>query len=147
MFHRNFIVLELANILGSPITTMFFAELGARVIKLEDPHTGGDTTRGWKLSSECADSDISAYFSCANWGKESLACDSCATNPALGAPRRVATRTATKKSRHAAAFSLPLLTPLVTAKLSGAHSRCHPDLPLRRNKSPPRWIANSMAIN
>lgn len=75
MFDRNFIVLEFANILAGPVTGMFFAELGARVIKLENPHTGGDTTRGWKLASEPADTDISAYFSCANWGKESLACD------------------------------------------------------------------------
>lgn len=75
MFDRNFIVLELANILAGPITTMGFAELGARVIKLENPHTGGDTTRGWKLVEEPRDTDISAYFSCANWGKESLACD------------------------------------------------------------------------
>jgi len=75
MFDRNFIVLELANILAGPITTMAFAELGARVIKLENPHTGGDATRGWKLASEPADTDISGYFSCANWGKESLACD------------------------------------------------------------------------
>ena len=75
MFDRNFIVLELANILAGPITTMGFAELGARVIKLENPHTGGDTTRGWKLVEEAPDTDISAYFSCANWGKESLACD------------------------------------------------------------------------
>ena len=29
MFDRNFIVLELANILAGPITAMFFAELGA----------------------------------------------------------------------------------------------------------------------
>ena len=75
MFDRNFIVLELANILAGPITTMGFAELGARVIKLENPHTGGDTTRGWKLPEESPDTDISAYFACANWGKESLACD------------------------------------------------------------------------
>lgn len=75
MFDRDFIVLELANILAGPMTTMFFAELGARVIKLENPHTGGDATRGWKLAGEPDDSDVSGYFSCANWGKESLACD------------------------------------------------------------------------
>lgn len=75
MFDRNFIVLELASILAGPITTMAFAELGARVIKVENPHTGGDATRGWKLPGERADTDISGYFSCANWGKESLACD------------------------------------------------------------------------
>ena len=75
MFDRNFIVLELANILAGPVTTMCFAELGARVIKLENPHTGGDATRGWKLVGEARETDISSYFTCANWGKESLACD------------------------------------------------------------------------
>lgn len=75
MFDRDFIVLELANILAGPITTMAFAELGARVIKVENPHTGGDATRGWKLPGEPPDSDLSGYFTCANWGKESLACD------------------------------------------------------------------------
>lgn len=75
MFDRNFIVLELANILAGPITTMTFAELGARVIKVENPHTGGDATRGWKLPGEPAETDVSGYFACANWGKESLACD------------------------------------------------------------------------
>ena len=75
MFDRNFIVLELANILAGPITTMAFAELGARVIKVENPTTRGDATRGWKLGSEPADSDISSYFACANWGKESVVCD------------------------------------------------------------------------
>jgi crotonobetainyl-CoA:carnitine CoA-transferase CaiB-like acyl-CoA transferase len=75
MFDRNFVVLELANILAGPITTMAFAELGARVIKVENPQTGGDATRGWKLVSEPVDTDLSGYFCCANWGKESLACD------------------------------------------------------------------------
>lgn len=54
---------------------MAFAELGARVIKVENPNTAGDATRGWKLASEERDSDISAYFACANWGKESIAVD------------------------------------------------------------------------
>lgn len=75
MFDRNFIVLELANILAGPTVTMAFAELGARVIKLENPHTRGDSTRGWKLATEPRDTDVSGYFSCANWGKESVACD------------------------------------------------------------------------
>lgn len=75
MFNRDFIVVELANILAGPVTGMFFAELGARVIKLENPHTGGDATRGWKLAGEPDDTDTPAYFCCANWGKESLACD------------------------------------------------------------------------
>lgn len=75
LFNKDFIVVELANILAGPTTTMAFAELGARVIKVENPTTGGDATRGWKLATEDRESDISAYFSCANWGKESIAVD------------------------------------------------------------------------
>ena len=75
MFDRNFVVLELANILAGPITAMFFAELGARVIKVENPHTNGDATRQYKLPGEDPASDVSAYFACANWGKESVAID------------------------------------------------------------------------
>ncbi|MEQ8497323.1 MAG: CoA transferase [Gammaproteobacteria bacterium] len=84
MFDRNFIVLELANILAGPVTTMAFAELGARVVKVENPGTRGDATRGWKLGTEPGDTDVSGYFSCANWGKESIAVDvTCAAGQAL----------------------------------------------------------------
>lgn len=75
MFDKDFLVVELANILAGPTTTMAFAELGARVIKVENPHTRGDATRGWKLANENRDADICAYFACANWGKESIAID------------------------------------------------------------------------
>ncbi|TAE51677.1 MAG: CoA transferase [Bacteroidetes bacterium] len=72
---ENCTVLELASVLAGPSVAMFFAELGARVIKIENPRTGGDVTRSWKLPSEPAESDISAYFSAVNWGKSSLALD------------------------------------------------------------------------
>lgn len=75
MFDKNFLVIELANILAGPTTTMAFAELGARVIKVENPHTQGDATRGWKLAQENRETDICAYFASANWGKESIAID------------------------------------------------------------------------
>lgn len=75
VFDRNFVVVELANILAGPITSQFFAELGARVIKVENPFTHGDATRGWKVLTEDPATDVSSYFSCANWGKESLAVD------------------------------------------------------------------------
>ena len=54
---------------------MFFAELGATVIKVENPKTGGDTTRHWKLPTEQQDGDVSAYFSSVNWGKRSIGID------------------------------------------------------------------------
>jgi crotonobetainyl-CoA:carnitine CoA-transferase CaiB-like acyl-CoA transferase len=68
-------VIELASILAGPITGQFLAELGADVVKIENPATGGDPTRGWRLPSESEAAAVSAYFSCANWGKSSLALD------------------------------------------------------------------------
>lgn len=49
---------------------MFFAELGARVVKIENQRAGGDVTRKWKLPVEDPSSPVSAYFSSVNWGKE-----------------------------------------------------------------------------
>lgn len=68
-------VLELASVLAGPATGVFFAELGATVLKVENPRTAGDVTRSWKLTSEDPDHDVSAYFSSVNWGKKSLAID------------------------------------------------------------------------
>lgn len=63
-------VLELASVLAGPSVGQFFAELGAEVIKVENPD-GGDVTRSWKSAGEISD-DCSAYFSCCNWGKKSV---------------------------------------------------------------------------
>ncbi|MFM7853477.1 MAG: CaiB/BaiF CoA transferase family protein, partial [Flammeovirgaceae bacterium] len=67
-------VLELASVLAGPSVGQFFAELGAEVIKVENPKTGGDVTRSWKSAGEATD-DRSAYFCCCNWGKQSVALD------------------------------------------------------------------------
>ncbi len=67
-------VLELASVLAGPSVGQFFAELGAEVIKVENPATGGDVTRSWKLAGEQTD-DRSAYFCSVNWGKKSVALD------------------------------------------------------------------------
>ena len=72
---RELIVIEAANVLAGPAVGMFFAELGATVIKVENIKTGGDTTRHWKLPSEYRDKDVSAYFSSVNWGKRSVGVD------------------------------------------------------------------------
>ena len=67
---RDLLVLELASVLAGPSVGMFFAEHGARVIKVEPP--GGDVTRRWHLASEDAADDRPAYFCAVNWGKESV---------------------------------------------------------------------------
>ncbi|MEN9987463.1 MAG: hypothetical protein RLZZ585_502 [Bacteroidota bacterium] len=68
---RNLKVLELSTVLAGPSVGMFFAELGASVIKIEHP-TIPDVTRSWKLTSEEKDSQVSAYFSSVNYGKSYL---------------------------------------------------------------------------
>ena len=67
-------VIELANVLAGPAVGMFFAELGARVIKIENKR-GGDVTRSWKLPSEDQEKSTSAYFCSVNWNKEHLFLD------------------------------------------------------------------------
>lgn len=69
------LVVELASVLAGPSVGQFFAELGATVIKVENLKTKGDVTRRWKLPSEAASQDVSAYFASANWGKKSIAVD------------------------------------------------------------------------
>lgn len=65
-------VIELAGVLAGPSVGLFFAELGAKVIKIENPKTGGDVTRSWKLSTEDAGDPASAYYWSVNTGKEIL---------------------------------------------------------------------------
>lgn len=65
-------ILELASVLAGPQVGSFFAELGAKVIKVENKTTRGDVTRNWRLPSESDENSISAYYSSANTGKEIL---------------------------------------------------------------------------
>lgn len=62
-------VVELASVLAGPAVGMFFAELGADVIKIENRSNGGDMTRNWKLPSEAKETKVSAYFSSVNYNK------------------------------------------------------------------------------
>lgn len=65
----NLVVLDLSTVLAGPSVGTFFAELGARVIKVENPMVP-DVTRSWKLGSEHPDDKVSAYFSSINYKKE-----------------------------------------------------------------------------
>ncbi len=68
-------VVELASVLAGPAVGMFFAELGAEVIKVENATTGGDVTRRWKGPNEESDAPFSAYYASINYGKESRLVD------------------------------------------------------------------------
>jgi crotonobetainyl-CoA:carnitine CoA-transferase CaiB-like acyl-CoA transferase len=72
---KDLLVVETAGVLAGPAVGMFFAECGARVVKIENKRCGGDVTRRWKLSQEDPASSVSAYFSSVNWGKEHILLD------------------------------------------------------------------------
>jgi len=76
---KDLIVVELASVLAGPSVGMFFAELGARVVKVENKKTGGDVTRSWKLPVEDPKDEYSAYYHSINWGKEKRLLDLGAT--------------------------------------------------------------------
>lgn len=68
-------IIELAGVLAGPSVGYFFAELGANVIKIENPKTNGDVTRSWKLKSEDPREKESAYFWSVNSKKEFIFLD------------------------------------------------------------------------
>ena len=72
-------VLDLSRILAGPTSTQLLGDLGATVIKVENPKTGGDDTRGWgpnyALDENGERTDLSAYFMAANRNKRSIAVD------------------------------------------------------------------------
>ncbi|MGJ8624688.1 MAG: CaiB/BaiF CoA transferase family protein, partial [Yoonia sp.] len=72
------LVLDLSRILAGPSATQLLGDLGATVIKIENPKTGGDDTRTWGppyVETPDGESDLSAYFSSANRNKHSVAAD------------------------------------------------------------------------
>lgn len=62
------LVIDLTRVLAGPFCTLMLAELGARVIKVENPD-GGDDARHFTPFHE----GMSAYFASLNRGKESIA--------------------------------------------------------------------------
>ena len=72
-------VLDLSRILAGPTCTQILGDLGATVIKVENPKTSGDDTRGWgpnyARDSDGNRTDLSAYFMAANRNKRSISVD------------------------------------------------------------------------
>ena len=71
-------VLDLSRILAGPWASQILGDLGAEVIKIENPD-GGDDTRHWgppyMADAQGQATEESAYFMCANRNKKSIAVD------------------------------------------------------------------------
>ena len=72
-------VLDLSRILAGPTCTQLLGDLGATVLKIENPVTGGDDTRQWgppfAQDAGGQPTDLSAYFMSSNRNKKSVAVD------------------------------------------------------------------------
>ncbi len=72
-------VLDLSRILAGPTCTQLLGDLGATVLKIENPGSGGDDTRQWGppfvTKEDGSDSDLSAYYMSSNRNKRSVAID------------------------------------------------------------------------
>lgn len=68
----DFVVFDLSTVLAGPSVGTFFAELGAKVTKIEHP-IHGDVTRMWRIPGE--KQEVTSYFSSINLGKEYITKD------------------------------------------------------------------------
>lgn len=86
-------VLDLSRILAGPTCTQLLGDLGASVLKIENPQSGGDDTRKWGppyvMDEDGQPSDLSAYYMSANRNKRSVAVD-IATSEGQAVIRRLA---------------------------------------------------------
>jgi len=65
-------VFDLSTVLAGPSVASFFAELGAKVTKIEHP-IHGDVTRSWRIPGE--KQEVTSYFSSINFRKEYITKD------------------------------------------------------------------------
>ncbi|MEH6359877.1 MAG: CaiB/BaiF CoA-transferase family protein [Amylibacter sp.] len=76
---EGLVVLDLSRILAGPTATQMLGDLGATILKIENPKSGGDDTRAWgpnyAVGVDGKNTDLSAYFMCANRNKKSIAVD------------------------------------------------------------------------
>jgi formyl-CoA transferase len=82
-------VLDLSRVLAGPWATQLLADLGADVIKVEQPGAGDDTRHWGPPWHEHGEEKVAAYFLAANRGKRSVAIDF-ATEEGAALVRRMA---------------------------------------------------------
>ncbi|NEA29083.1 CaiB/BaiF CoA transferase family protein [Actinomadura bangladeshensis] len=70
---EDVVIVDLSRVVAGPQATMTLADLGARVIKVEQPG-GGDETRGWGPPF-AGDDEVSTYYLSINRNKESITLD------------------------------------------------------------------------
>lgn len=68
-------VLDLSRVLAGPWCTQLLADMGAEVIKIEQPGAGDDTRHWGPPWHEHEGEEVAAYFLAANRGKKSVALD------------------------------------------------------------------------
>ncbi len=68
----DLVVFDLSTVLAGPSVATFFAELGAKVTKIEHP-IHGDVTRTWRIPGEMQ--KVTSYFSSINYGKDYISKD------------------------------------------------------------------------
>jgi len=72
---EGLVILDLSRVLACPFATMILAEMGAEVIKVEQPGTG-DETRGFEPFARGPEGDeVSGYFMAVNRSKRSITVD------------------------------------------------------------------------
>ena len=67
-------VIDMSHVIAGPLASLYLAQLGAEVIKIESPQ-GGDVMRASRVPGDAATADTPAGFAALNAGKRSLALD------------------------------------------------------------------------
>ncbi len=72
---HDILILDLSRVLAGPYATMVLSDLGARVIKVENPAGGDDSRQIGPFKTGASGETQSAYFASVNRGKQSIALD------------------------------------------------------------------------